>query len=266
MKDKEKIYNIIEIAAICCLCLVTIIFDFIKIEYVKDDLQNRFIAKIIQQGSGAIAAILLLRRLKVEILGKPVQLLYLIPCIIIAIDNFQFSSYFNGKIEFVRTGGLDIFLFASYCMLVGLFEECIFRGVLFSVLAGLFPNNKKGLLLTFVSSSVLFGVAHLVNGFSIQVGYTILTGGLFAFCLMKTKSIFCCGFIHGLYNFCGLLLETESNLGLGNGIIFDLGTVLTMLVVSVVVGCFVVYKTLKYPEAERIGLYNRLGVKASVKE
>lgn len=265
MKERKRIYNYIEIAIIVLLCAVTILLDFIKIEYVNDNLRNCLISKIIQQGSGAVAGILLLRRLNVKILGKPVNWLYLIPCCIIAIDNFQFSSYFNGKIELVRTGGLDIFLFASYCLCVGLFEECIFRGVLFSVLAGVFPNNKKGLLLTFVTSSVIFGAAHLVNGFSIQVGYTILTGGLFAFCLMKTKSIFCCGFIHGLYNFCGLLFETENNLGLGSGIVFDVGTVLTMLIVSLVVGGFVVYKTFTYPEEERIDLYKRLGIKEKTK-
>ena len=261
MKDRKRVYNFIEIGVICCLCLVTVIFDFVKLEYTRDDLYNRLISKIIQQGCGAIAGILLLVRLNVRILGKPVNWIYLIPCIIIAIDNFQFSSYFNGEIEFARTGVIDISLFASYCFFVGLFEECIFRGVLFSVLAGVFPNNKKGLLLTFVTSSVIFGAAHLVNGFSLQVGYTILTGGLFAFCLVKTKSIFCCGFIHGLYNFCGLLLETEANLGLGNGIVFDLGTVLTMLIVSLLVGGFVVYKIFAYPEEERIDLYKRLGIK-----
>lgn len=265
MMERRRIYNYIEVAVIVILCTLTVILDFVKIEYLSDDLRNRLLSKIIQQACGSVAGILLLRRLNVKILGKPVNWLYLIPCLIIAIDNFQFSSYFNGKIELIRTGALDIFLFASYCLLVGLFEECIFRGVLFSLLAGVFPNNKKGFLLTFVTSSVIFGAAHLVNGFTWQVGYTILTGGLFAFCLIKTKNIFCCGFIHGLYNFCGLLFETESNLGLGKGVVFDLGTVLTMLIVSLVIGVFVLYKILKYSEEERLDLYKRLGIEEKTK-
>ncbi|MBQ8429810.1 MAG: CPBP family intramembrane metalloprotease [Clostridia bacterium] len=261
MKDRKRIYNYIEIAIIVVLCAVTVTLDFVKIEYVTDSLRNRLLSKVLQQGCGSIAGILLLRRLNVKVFGKPENWLYLIPCLIIAIDNFQFSSYFNGKIELVRTDVLDICLFASYCLLVGLFEECIFRGIIFSVLAGLFPRNQKGLLLTFVTSSLIFGAAHLINGAWLQVGYTILTGGLFVFCLMKTKNIFCCGFIHGLYNFCGLLFGSEENLGLGTGIVFDTGTVITMLIVSVIVGLFVVYKTLKYPEEERRDLYNRLGIK-----
>ena len=261
MKERKSIYNYIEIAIIIVLCAITVILDFIKIEYVKDSLRNGLLSKLIQQACGSIAGILLLRRLNVRLFGKPTNWLYLIPCLIIAIDNFQFSAYFNGKIELVRTDGLDIFLFASYCLLVGLFEESIFRGIVFSVLAGAVPHNKKGFLLTFVTSSLIFGAAHLVNGFTWQVGYTILTGGLFAFCLIKTKNIFCCGFIHGLYNFCGLLCGTEENLGLGTGIVFDMGTIITMLVVSIVVGLFVVYKTLQYPEEERIDLYQRLGIK-----
>ncbi|MBQ8447224.1 MAG: hypothetical protein IJX31_05555, partial [Clostridia bacterium] len=140
MKDRKRIYNYIEIAIIVVLCAVTVTLDFVKIEYVTDSLRNRLLSKVLQQGCGSIAGILLLRRLNVKVFGKPENWLYLIPCLIIAIDNFQFSSYFNGKIELVRTDVLDICLFASYCLLVGLFEECIFRGIIFSVLAGLFPR------------------------------------------------------------------------------------------------------------------------------
>ena len=113
MMERRRIYNYIEVAVIVILCTLTEILDFVKIEYLNDDLRNRLLSKIIQQACGSVAGILLLRRLNVKILGKPVNWLYLIPCLIIAIDNFQFSSYFNGEIELIRTGALDIFLFAS---------------------------------------------------------------------------------------------------------------------------------------------------------
>ena len=94
----------------------------------------------------------------------------------------------------------------------------------------------------------------------IQVLYTILTGGAFAFCLIKTKNILCCAAVHGTYNFCGLLFGAENALGLGNGVYFDKGTVVTMLVVSIAVGLFVLWKVFTYPEKEREELYNRLGL------
>ena len=260
MRDK-KIHNRIEIAIICLLCAATVVLDFVKIEYLTNSLRNALLCKIIQQTCGSIAGILLLRRLNLKLFSKPTNCLYLIPCFIVAIDNFQFSAYFNGRLSLVHKETVDFLLFGGYCLLVGLFEECIFRGIVFSVLASLFTQNKKGFLLTYVISSATFGLAHIINGISIQIAYTMLTGGVFAFCLIKTKNIFCCAVVHGAYNFCGLLFDTEQNLGLGTGVVFDTGTVITMLVISVLVGLFIIYKVWTYSEAERLELYNKLGIK-----
>jgi len=262
---RKKIKNWIEIAVIALLCVATVVLDFVKIPYLKDSLQNAWLSKIVQQTIGSVAGILLLRRLGIKLFGKPQGWLYLIPCLIVAIDNFQFYAYFNretlgGAMQFARTGVWDFVLFALYCFFIGLFEELIFRGVIFAVLAGIFSKDKKGLILTFVLSSVIFALSHLVNGFSIQVAYTLLTGGLFAFCLMKTRNIFCCAFVHGLYNFCGLLLGKASENGLGTGIVLDTGTCITMAIVGVLVGAFVVYKVLTYTEQERSTLYAQLGI------
>ena len=187
-------------------------------------------------------------------------ILYMIPCLLIAIDNFQFSSYFQGNMQLVHNKPIDFLLFGLYCLSVGLFEECIFRGVIFAVVAGLFSKDKKGLWWTYITSSVVFGIAHIFNGSILQVGYTILTGGLFAFALMKTKNIFCCAFVHALYNFGGLLFETADRFGLGSGVVFDIGTVITMLVVCLTLGAFVLYSVFKYSAEEQKELYTKLGV------
>ncbi len=268
---RETKYNKINIdmmqkIAIGILCIFAILLDFIHIQCFDDEFHNRMLFEIIQQLCGAGAAILLMIRSKIKLFGKPQNLLFMIPCIIIAIDNFPFSSYFNGRLQLARNGTLDYILFSIYCLSVGLFEECIFRGIIFSVLAGCFSKDKKGFLLTYVVSSLVFGGAHLFNLFGgagfgptiLQVGYTILTGGLFGFALIKTKNIFCAACIHALYNFCGLLFSKQ---GMGNGIVFDSGTVITMLIVSVCIGVFVLYKVYKYSESERLELYDKLGVK-----
>lgn len=270
-KDKRKnLRNLLEIVIILLFCALTLIFDYVKIDYVDHELRNKYISKIIQQGCGAIAAVLLMRRLNIRLFGKPQHWLYMIPCLIIAIDNFQFSSYFNGRFELVHGKPLDILLFALYCISVGIFEECIFRGIIFSVLAGLFSRDRKGLLLTYVFSSVVFGLAHIFNGNILQVGYTILTGGLFAFALMKTKNIFCAAFVHALYNFGGLFFETADRFGLGNGGgglgMLDGGTIITMLIVCITVGAFILYSVWKYPEEEQTELYKKLGVSMKKKD
>lgn len=250
-----------EIISICLLFIVTIVLDFIKVEYTADYLRNSLLSKIVQQTFGTIAAVLLLRRFNLKLFGKPTNLLYLIPCFIVAIDNFQFGSFFNGRLTLVRKEPLDFLLFAGYCLFVGIFEECIFRGIIFSVLTALFPKNKEGFILSFATSSVVFGLAHIINGISIQIAYTMLTGCVFAFCLIKTKNIFCCALVHGVYNFCGLLFDSELNLGLGNGIVFDAETIITMLIVSVFIGLFIIYKVCTYSDSERLELYDKLSIK-----
>ena len=249
---------------ILALCIVTVLLDFVKIEYTTNELHNKYISKIIQQSVGVIAIVLLFRRLNIKLFGLPQKWLYLIPCLIVAIDNFQWSSYLNGNMELVNSQPIDFILFGAYCLAVGMFEECIFRGVIFAVLAGQFSKDKDGLWKTFIVSSLIFGAAHLFNGISfgtiLQVGYTFLTGGLFAFVLLKTKNILCCGFVHALYNFGGLLFESAEYMGLGNGVVFDIGTVITMFVVSVLVGLFVLSSVRNYSEEEQAELYEKLGV------
>ena len=264
--NQKDIRNILQIAVILLFCGLTLALDYIKIEYVLHELRNKYLSKIVQQACGGVAAILLMKRLNIRLLGKPQNLLYLIPCLLIAIDNFQFYSYFSGNMTLIHKEPIDFVLFGLYCLSVGLFEECIFRGVIFTVVAGFFSKDKKGLWWTFVCSSVIFGLAHIFNGNILQVGYTILTGGLFAFALMKTKNILCAAFVHALYNFGGLLFETAEHFGLGNGVVFDTGTAVTMLVVSLVLGAFVLYSVWKYTEEEQADLYKKLGVSMKKKQ
>ena len=183
-------------------------------------------------------------------------------------DIFPFwDVIITKKLRIINTNPIDVALFGLYCMTIGVFEECIFRGIVFSVLAGVFSNDKKGFIKTYVVSSLIFGAAHLFNGFSLgtifQIGYTTLTGGLFAFAFIKTKNIFCAAFVHAVYNFCGLIWTQNY---LGNGVAFGLGTAVTMLIICVSVGAFVLYCVWNYPEEEREELYALLGVLKEHKE
>ena len=269
LEKRKRIRDVVQIALIVVFCAITIALEFVcfaDLTNASDALRNTMLCRIIQQFCGALAAILLMVRSNIRLFGKPQKWLCLIPCLIVAIDNFQFSAYFQGKMQLVHDRPTDVLLFGVYCLTVGLFEECIFRGVIFSVLAGCFPQNKKGFLLTYILSSCVFGFAHLLNGFSmatvLQVGYSILMGGLFAFCLIKTKNVLCCAVTHALYNFCGLLFSSYENgtIGLGSGVVFDVGTIITMAIVGVAIGLLVLYKVFTYSEKEREELYQKLGI------
>ncbi len=259
---RKRIWKGLEFTLLALLCALILLMDFVDIPVIKDEFRRRTLTKIVQQAAGSAVAIWCLFRFSIRLFCRVENGLYLLPCLIVALNNMQWWALFSGKMQLVRSEGVDILLFSLSCLLTGLFEETVFRGVLFSLLASAFRKDRKGFLGTVVLSSAIFALLHLFNGFSagvlLQVGYSFLTGGLFAFCLAKTKNILCCALTHGVYNFCGLLFDAQ---GLGSGVVFDIGTVVTMAIVSVAVGIFVVYKLWTYPEKERQALYEKLNVK-----
>jgi len=254
------------IVAICILCLLTALSEFISFPIASNKVYNRLICNLLPPFFGGMAVILLCKLTGAKIFSKPQNLLYLLPCIVIAIDNFPFAAYFAGKMELVNTNLTHLLLFSAYCICVGLFEEIIFRFFLFSALASRFKKNKRGFCKAYITSAVIFGAAHLlnlVNGANIpatllQAGYSVLTGGLFGFAFIKTRNILCAAGIHAIYNFCGLLFTPQ--LGLGNGSMLDLPTILTMTVVCTLCGAFILYKLVKMPEEEVVSFYKTLQI------
>lgn len=266
LQSKEKLNNFISSCIIAVCCIACMLFEIIQIKYVKDSLYNRLISDTLPLLFGSAAIILLLKRNGAKIFSSVENLLYLIPCLIIAVDNFPWYSYFQGNMRITRGGLMDYLLFSCYCLLTGIFEECIFRGMIFSIIASYFSNDKKGFLKTYVLSSVIFGAAHLLNVFVganvgatlLQVAYSTLTGGLFAFAFIKTKNVMFAALTHAIYNFCGLLFSSTQ--GLGNGVIFDFPTGLIMAIISIIVGSFVLYGVWTYSEEERKSLYKKLNI------
>ena len=260
----EKIRNILLSVAVLALIAFTVLFEFIDVKFSADETVDRFIGAILPLAFGSVAVCLLSVKNGAKLFGKPQNWLYMLPCLVIAVDNFQFPAYFAGKMSLAHTETKYFLLFALNCLLVGIFEEGIFRGVLFALLAGAFSKDKKGFLKTYIFSSAIFGATHILNVFGgagvpatlLQVAYTTLTGGLFAFAFIKTKSIWLAALTHAVYNFCGLLFSES---GLGTGAVLDTPTVIVMTVVCVTVGAFILYKVWTYPEKERIELYSRLG-------
>ena len=116
----QRLKNIIEIVCIAVLSLASVVLEFIPISYLKDGLKNALLSKLIQQLCGGGAAILIMLRLKIKLFGRPQNLLFLIPCFIIAIDNFQFYSFFSGNMQLVNTYPWDILLF------IGFFDRCYY--------------------------------------------------------------------------------------------------------------------------------------------
>ena len=258
---KEKVFTF----TILIFLILTLIFDVFNFSILKNQKDNYYLSNILTLICGSIAVALLMIKEKTGLFKTPKNLSFLLLGLVIALDNFQFASFFAGKMQPINAEILTWILFFISCMLTGFFEEGLFRGVVFSVLASRLEKNKTGLLKTIIISSLIFGGAHLLNIFSgasvgatlLQACYSTLTGALFAFILVKTKNIILCALTHGLYNFCGLLFSAEQ--GLGAGVVFDIPTALTMFIISLIVFVVSIIAFIKYTEEERIELYGRLG-------
>ena len=95
---------------------------------------------------------------------------------------------------------------------VGLYEETLWHSVLFHTMEDGFGETKKGVVLSVVLSSVLFGQAHMFNllGYEgavaavmAQVCYAMIVGFALGVIHVRTKSIALCVLFHALLDFFG---------------------------------------------------------------
>jgi membrane protease YdiL (CAAX protease family) len=130
-----------------------------------------------------------------------------------------------------------VLVFALEAIMIGMFEEFAFRGVLFPFILENRKSSTKSIFWATVISSSAFGAVHLLNIFAgagiggvlLQVGYSFLIGGMCAIVLLYTRCIWICVALHAIYDFCGYLVPT-----LGDGIIWDPITV----IITTILGLF----------------------------
>jgi len=67
-----------------------------------------------------------------------------------------------GSIKIQKTSAMRFVLLVGYSVIFAIAEEMLFRGILQSFLFGIFGN----LVATILASSMIFGIAHLLNGAS----------------------------------------------------------------------------------------------------
>ena len=104
-------------------------------------------------------------------------------------------------------------LFSIFLMFVfvGLFEEMAFRAIINDAIIYAFRNKKWVFVLSAVISSLAFGIAHIVGSdlsslaaWAQALGKTI-SSGIFGLALLflywKTRNIWACGIVHGMYDF-----------------------------------------------------------------
>lgn len=140
------------------------------------------------------------------------ELLWLLPCLAVALANFPYSALACGSAEITRTD--LIWLFLLKCLLIAASEELLFRGTLFAILRNLLQGKKHSFVLSALISSVLFALFHLIALFEgadagsvlLQTGYTFLTGLMFACVTHRTGNIWAAIALHFIFDAGGLIV------------------------------------------------------------
>ena len=143
---------------------------------------------------------------------RGVNLIWSIPCFLVAIVNFPFTALISGAAVIER---LDLlWLFLLKCIAIGLLEELFFRALLLPLFMERFEKNRHCVLISVVGTSILFALVHLFNLFfgvgigetMIQVGYTFLIGCMLAVMMLKTKNVWLCVIVHAVFDVGGMIV------------------------------------------------------------
>ena len=141
----------------------------------------------------------------------------------LALPMFLFTLLFFGlSVINLFTEKFNAFNFIGLiflCALVGLAEEFLCRAWLQNEFIERFSQKKKGIILSIVVASIVFGLMHITNLFTtpqgavdtmLQILQAVASGFMFGCIYYRTKNIWSVAFIHGFFDFS--LMLTEVNL------------------------------------------------------
>ncbi len=242
---------------------VLLYFEVGKPVLSTDETLQRLYTMTITRGVGAVVFFAILINLGYKVLNpirKPLgkALLFCVPAALVVVNNMPILSMVWGDAYFVHGESWYILWFALECLAIGLFEEAAFRGVALLLIAEKRRTTKKGLFMSIILSSAVFGVIHLANilaGASpgavfLQIGYSFLIGAMCSVVLFKTGNLWLCVLLHAVYDFSGNLMPT-----LGAGTWWDTPTVIFTVILALFTTVFYVISFVKMDPKETERLY-----------
>lgn len=151
-----------------------------------------------------------------------VQQLWIIwPTILIIVLNLL--NIIDGTIVIDTNKKVTIVLYILVYLSTGVFEETLCRGVVQTLFIQKWGNTKKGIYVSVLLSSFLFGLFHIVHFFlghmnltaSIaQVMYATFIGVFMGTCVLRNKSIIPTMLVHAIIDITGDLQEIAVNGGI----------------------------------------------------
>ena len=225
---------------IAVLSIALVILETAGISYSADPILNNLFRVIVTRFVGCMVFIPLAIYMRYNVFGlakegrAKVLLCTLVPLAVV-VNNFPIIGVLSGN-AYVTEPKWYVAVFALEALMIGLFEEFAFRGVLLPFVLENRSSSRKSIFWATVISSAAFGGIHIFNliagagigGVLLQVGYSFLIGGMCAIVLLYTRCVWICVLLHAIYDFCGYLIPT-----LGEGIIWDPATVTITTILGV---------------------------------
>lgn len=245
-KPKFNKYDII----LLILLIIAAALELGRFTFVPgDEVMNNIVFMILSRLVASVFFFILIKSNNVKVFEtkNKKNFALVLPCVLIAIFNMPFAELLRGDCT-VSAGPGKILLFALECLLVGAFEELAFRGLLLPIVLRKYSQSKIKILLCVIITSCVFGLYHLVNLFMgagigptlLQVCYSALVGAMCGAIVLITGNVVPCILIHGIYNFCGMLVDT-----FGSGSQWNVTRVIAFAAVSVLVLVYMVIVFIK---------------------
>lgn len=263
---KRDVPRIVAMIMTFVAMAVLLYFEICKPVLSEDEILQKLYTMTLTRGIGAATFLSILVSLGYKVMNpfrKPFgkAILFCLPAILVVVNNMPILSMIWGDAYLVHGDAWYILWFSLECLAIGLFEEAAFRGVALLLIAEKRHATKKGLLISILLSSAVFGVIHLVNilaGSSpgaviLQIGYSFLIGAMCSVVLFKTANLWLCVILHAIYDFCGTLMPT-----LGDGKWWDTPTVIFTAVLAVATTIFYVVAFVKMDPKETERLYQKI--------
>lgn len=197
MKNKNvKKIRVTEVLLLS-VAAALLLLEIFPPEYTSDEKMNGMISVSVTRAIGSLVFFLLLFRFGYKITGGikrkfVTAMAAFLPALAVAVNNFPIIGFLGGAAS-VTYPARYVLVYAVESLMIGLFEELAFRGVLYMSLLEEHRENSRQIFRVTVVSSAVFGCIHLFNLFAgespgsvlLQIGYSFLIGGMCSIVLLK---------------------------------------------------------------------------------
>ena len=216
-----------------------------------------FILHIICRALAVICAFVLAKILNFKLFTKTkislAEIFVLLLGFLVCVNNFPIIGFIKGNVYIFENA--KIFRYIIYCIMIGVAEEFVFRGLIMPLVGCYFKSRKRAPLITVAISSLIFSLCHLFNIFSqgivptlLQIGYTFLTGGLFGIVCFITENLVFPIILHIVFDLGGLMFSSPFGIAAGN--MWDVLTIIITAALSVFATAVYFVKVYNYKKAD----------------